>query len=472
MPTLSCWLPPMQIDGAIPDGLRGTFFRVGPGEDRTQHFLDRPGVVASLCFSAGGVHFSTAPAGGKAGLGVATLPGASIVSDISRYLSSRLFGMPRPSWASPMNLGIAFSRGSLLASSLTGPPGVYDPYSLTAMGDKSHLPSRCCRMRDERGVTVSVSIKHAQPGQGEAKLTVVEEKAHGLSLSRVFWVGHRVCLHDFLILRYFHVFLVSPEWAGSQAWRDSKVILGFRTPLGSATYGREQPGENSLLFVPREGSKVEHPFTIPCGRDFISRFGHVCVDLLEQGYVSFTAVTHKRFRLSPRTADWAYDPKSCPGTLTVFQVRVDTRSCDVLPLSETVADSPVHNPYREGLPCRYSFARAVAPRTRSGEQTGYPFNAVAKTDSQKRSEQLWVTDGKVCDVLFVPRHDATVTASEDDGYLVVQVNSPCDGSSTSFCILDARTMNKVCSIDIPCTLPPSAHSCFARDLGVSPISKL
>ena len=128
-----------SVEGDVPNDLKGTFFRNGPGRQRIGdtkygHWFDGDGMIAAFTFNEGQVHFknkyvrtpkyldeTAAQAICHRGFGT-QIPGG---------LHKNLFKMP----ANPANTSIIHHGGHLLALNEGGKPWALEPATLDTIGE-------------------------------------------------------------------------------------------------------------------------------------------------------------------------------------------------------------------------------------------------------------------------------------------------------------------------------------------------
>jgi len=249
---------PAEVEGRLPEGIRGTLYRIGPGLFdraglRKRMILDGDGMLTAFAFDGrGGVRFQNrfvraakyveeqqagaflyptwatpAPGGSTANLGLETAAAAS-VTVIHR--AGRLY---------------AFDEGAL--------PYELDPHSLETRGESL--------LGLEPGLTNYAAHWKVDPENGDwlhfgtefgfedfVHLTIFRADG-GLRSHRKLPIPRRVYLHDWFVTRRHLVLDLQPGFIG--LGRVLKRALGFGTSAGMISWEPEQG--NLLMIVDREG---------------------------------------------------------------------------------------------------------------------------------------------------------------------------------------------------------------------------
>jgi all-trans-8'-apo-beta-carotenal 15,15'-oxygenase len=145
------WVPQADIIGRIPDDLRGTFLRNGPGVNevygkKLKHPIDGDGMVCAVTFVDGQVHFRSKFVSSshrrketqakrflyKGQMG--TDPSGTVSQFCQLALSLLRGKMPTLEFRNPSNTSVFYWGGKILTTYETQLPHCLDPYSLETLG--------------------------------------------------------------------------------------------------------------------------------------------------------------------------------------------------------------------------------------------------------------------------------------------------------------------------------------------------
>ena len=105
----------------------------------------------------------------------------------------------------------------------------------------------------------------------------------------------------------------------------------------------------------------------------------------------------------------------------------------------------------------------------------YCFDSQLQFDAENVSRQVWYSEGIIGEPTFVPRlgYEGRDRGDEDDGYVLVQLYHP-GKHLTSFCVLDAKNIEKGCiaKINLKHHVPYGFHGTFSPEVFVTPIMPL
>ncbi len=207
---------PVQVDGALPDGLRGTLYRNGVGifeqfGRRYDHIFEGDGAVSAVRF-ADGQAFAAARVIQSAGLIEERAAGRHLGS-LAASWPTRLRRMHSGRFKNTANTSVVPWQGRLYALMEGGKPTQVDPDTLHTMGETnldgvvttafSAHPHRVAHRRTMYNFGMSYGKQtalalYALPDDGPARM-----------LGRIP-LPHPVLLHDFIATEKHLVFFVSP----------------------------------------------------------------------------------------------------------------------------------------------------------------------------------------------------------------------------------------------------------------------
>ena len=397
---------PLRVEGEVPEGLRGTLVRNGPGVFDSfgreyEHWFDGDGVISACRFTASGVE------------------GAARVTQTPELREERAAGRMLygsgftrgPLWSkrilgrgkNPTNIHALSWRGRLFAMAEMGLPVELNP------SDLQSLPP--CRFDGLIKQTLNAHSR-LDPATKTTYLTgltmglssaldIYELPAAGAPrlLTSVTLKGVTVMVHDFAITATYLVFLIHPVKVA--LW---PVLLGTRAAAEAVRWAPEEGTE--VILVRRDDASVTR-FTTKAFFHFhyanaFDRDGVVVVDLCP--YLTYEA--SDAFRLtSLRSGAGLAQVSPALFERAIIDPRAKTFSLKVL--IHEACDFPSTSPAVQGRPYRYAF-----PVVTRGHH-----DYVAMFDLHEQRVELAALSADIVpgEVTFVPKPNAS---SEDDGWLL------------------------------------------------------
>jgi all-trans-8'-apo-beta-carotenal 15,15'-oxygenase len=418
--------PLRECGGALPEQLRGTLYRNGPGrwEDYRhrplRHLFDGDGMVSRFSITDEGVRYRnrfvrTRHYRGKGGtrhLGTPA-PGG--------WLANMLAPTP-PNLA---NTNVVMHASKLLALWEGGPPHELDPTTLQTLGPRrfggklrwigtySAHPGVCPRTGEMYNFGVELCpYPH---------LRIYATSASGkLRHERSVRLPYTAMVHDFAITKSRLVFFISPLVVDLLP-----VVLGHKT-IGEALRYRPEKG-SLVILVDRNANRTRIIETEPELHFHLSNAynhgGDVVIDAITyaEGNNLVTAISDFRTR----------SLHEAPSAFTRFTITPKGRVKREL-ISDTVCEFPRHHPGYEGLAHRFSY---IASRHRLSTL----YDGITKIDLQNQSEHTYRAGepgNSYCEPVFAPRPGG---AGEDDGWiLTVEYQAAVDRSR--LVVFDARDL--------------------------------
>ncbi len=436
-----------QVDGVIPDQLRGTLYRNGPGrwEDHTgrplRHLFDGDGMLSAFRIDDDGVQFRNRYVhtrhflgkGGTRHLGTAAAGGVS-----------RNIARPPPNLA---NTNVVAHAGHLYALWEGGPPHEIDPDTLETLGVRrfggqlrwlgaySAHPSRCPRT----GAMFNFGVElFPRP-----HLRIYRTDRRGaLRHFRSAPMPYAAMVHDFAITERYLVFVVSPIIP-----RALPVALGLES-IGDSMRYRPERG-SCIILVPRDGGRIRR-----IEMDAVLQF-HLSNAHDDGNDVVIDVITYDSGMLLHRLARFHTSMlDDAPSQFTRFRV---TGSGRVLrePLSDSTCEFPRHHPGYEGRPHRYAYYN-----TRGRLRAFY--DSVTKLDLMDNTETTYTATGSgnsFCEPVFTPRPGGS---AEDDGWLLT-VEYQAQSHTSRLVILDAADLERgpVATAELTHHIPQGFHGNFS-----------
>jgi carotenoid cleavage dioxygenase-like enzyme len=265
------------ITGRIPDWLRGTYYVNGPARfersgQRYNHWLDGDGMIASLRFTADGIHYTSRFVG---------TPKLRDETAEGRFLY-RGFGTAFPEdrlrrklmLEPPVNVSVQAYGGGLLAFGEQTLPYAMDPVTLETLGEYDFQgrlnqisPFSAHAKLDSHMMNFGISFSATQP-----LLHVYEfDGAGGLLKRRRFPIALQHSVHDFGITRHHAVFFLSPLLMNFQRFWDEG-----RSVMEALSW---EPDRGSTILITPRVSRDSAAFSVDAGSGYCLHF----INCFEEG---------------------------------------------------------------------------------------------------------------------------------------------------------------------------------------------
>lgn len=255
-------------------------------------------------------------------------------------------------------------------------------------------------------------------------------------------------VHDFALTARFRVLFLCPA-----RFDVVRTMLGLATPVSGMTYEPARP--TRIWLVPRDGY-AKSPIVIDAPSCFV--FHHVNAWDHADGTVRCDALRIDTYPELPHPFDTdtlsvAPSKKSVP-FYTEFVIDPEARSVRAQRRFESPCELPFVDPSLTTQEHRFSWATATDPA--SPMQV---FTRLVKFDRARGTETVReFAPGFPGEPVFVPRGDG---GRGDDGWLLAMGYSARDGASVLE-VCDADTLENVCTLALPVTVPPGFHGCWVR----------
>jgi carotenoid cleavage dioxygenase-like enzyme len=446
---------PAQVEGKIPDWLRGEVIRTCPAifetrNWRAEHWFDGLGMIyafrigeATIDFRSRLLDSETARDAwsGQSNLGTYGTPTA-------RPLLKRIF-QPIPRTSDNTNVNIVKLGPELVAMTEGDRQNVIDEGTLASVRPVSYskdaiggaIMTAHPHFDFDRGKVVNVAT-----GFSTAGLMSIYEHAPGTRQREVVgsWRASRV--------PYVHTFGLTPKHAILVAHPFSVTPLKMLwSSRGYIDHFDWQPQEGTRLVVidRANGAVREHvtdAFFMFHTVNAFEQGGTTVVDLL--AYPNADIVTSLRTdRMVARL------PELRPSLMRVV-MRAGIDRATVKKLSDTGFEFPSTN-YKlvNGRPYRFAYGAS------DGHQGGAYTSAIVKVDLETGESSSFSDDALIFgEPLFVSRPGGD---GEDDGVLLT-VGSAQNAESSMLAVIDARTMDLVASATVQSSIPLGFHGSFVR----------
>lgn len=429
-----------EVEGEIPAGLAGSFYRVGPDFQYPPKLpnipFDGEGHVGMFRFSDGHVDFK------------------------SRYIRTQrfkaqeaaresLFGTYRNPYSDDprakglsrgtANTAVVFHHGKLLALKEDSPPVVLDPDTLATTDDYytfgGRLSSLTFTAHPKLDPETGEMIAFGYEARGEASddVAIITIDKHG-RLLRERWikVPYAGMIHDFAVTQKHIALLVIPMVTDVPGMRAGRVHFTWDStqPTWLGVMRRDGDGADLRWF---QGPERCATHTMGCFSDG------------ERVYVDMDMGAKNQFPFFPNKDGSPFDAVAAQGRITRLSVDLANAArpgyeMDVLyPHTGVLSrqDDRYHTiPYSVGfMPC-LDATQPLDPRLAAAPMR--PLNTWVRFDhAARRAQQYFVgADSGLQEPCFVPR---SANAAEGDGYLVGTAHRPLEARS-DLLILDAQRL--------------------------------
>ncbi|MFM8296152.1 MAG: carotenoid oxygenase family protein [Microcystaceae cyanobacterium] len=446
-------------EGNIPQGLKGTLFRNGPGLFEIggipiRHPFDGDGLITAFTFDEEGrVRFRDR---------FVRTQGYCEEQAAGQLIYRGVFGTQRPGgwWKNALDLrlkniantNVIYWGNKLLALWEAAEPHRLDPVTLETLGldylDGILSPGQAfsahpcldpaCELDQGEPCLVNFSLKTGLSSQ----ITLLEMSPQGQLLRRhTHSIPGFAFIHDFAITPNYAVFLQN-----AVSFNPLPFILGLR---GAGECVQFQPHlAGRLILIPRK-PPYDRLKMIPLKTGFVfhhanafEQDGALVLDSIS--YASLPQVQPDRFY-----KDVNFDELD-PGQLWRFSV--DLTSLEITPtlLISRSWEFPTLNGDRLGRPYRYVYLGAAHHPTGNA-----PLQAILKRDLQTGEEWLYsfAPRGFVGEPIFVANPQGT---AEDDGWLLVLVYNAASHLS-ELVILRAKDLQLQAKLTLPGHIPYGLH---------------
>lgn len=453
---------PARVEGRLPEALRGSLYRNGPGlfdrgGVRSRHFLDGDGLVQRLSISAGKAHYRNAFVRTPKFI-AEEQAGRRLWSTWSTPRSRHFYGNLGGGFGgSQANITISDVHGRLLARDEIGGSFEIDPDSLSTLGELP-LPRP----------VASASIKaHGKldPESGEWILAGTEfgRRMHvhavvhdrGLRPARLlsFKSPRQVYIHDFFVTRRYLVFVLHPAELSTLP-----LLAGFKSFIDCL---RWSPDKGNLLAVlPRDGGAVRF-FEAP------PAFMWHSLNAREEGrtiLADFIGYDEPDHFLGPdallsRLREGRLGRADAPGTIRRYRLDLSGGSVTEEVLDSENHEFPMFDARRLGMAYRQAWFGWARP--------GRMHHGVKRIDMVSGESDLhdFGVDTQVGEPVFVPHPDGT----PERGWVIVQGLDGHDGHAF-FAVLDAERIGEgpLATIGLAHSLPISFHGTWVAAPGELP----
>lgn len=458
------------ISGSVPNSLRGTLFRNGPGlldinGIPVQHPFDGDGMICQFSFQEGKVHFQNR---------FVHTQGFIEEQQAGTILYRNVFGTQKPGgWLKNAfnfkqkniaNTNVIYWGNKLLALWEGGLPHRLDPKSLETLGtdqlngvlgEKEAFSAHPwiepqSAINNNQPCLINFYI---EPGLSTTIHTYEFDVNFNLLRKQSHSVPGFAFIHDFAITPHYYIFFQNPV-----KFNPIPFALGLR---GAGECIKFSPEENSQVWViPRDKNSSESLKKLEVNAGFIFHHGNafevnnqqLCVDSICYG--DFPEVDpDSDFRDVDFEALY-------PGQLWRFTLNLETETVDKELVEPRCCEFPEIHPDKVGQPYRYLFmTTAHQPRGNA------PLQGILKYDWETQQRLVWsaAPHGFVSEPIFVPKPDSQ---AEDEGWVLTLVYNGKNHRS-ELVILEGKTLEETARLGLKYHIPYGLHGSWVSQVMVA-----
>jgi all-trans-8'-apo-beta-carotenal 15,15'-oxygenase len=448
-----------RVDGRVPEELRGTFFRIGPGTldvagEMNAHWFDGDGMICAFSFERGRITFKNrfveTPWRERE-----RAAGRRLFSSFAALAPTLRDHLRRPK--NPANTNVVAHGDRLLALYEAGRPFALDPSSLETIGEASFegtLPpwaTFSAHPHRDRGtgnlVSVGLGVRFGRSGLTPVA-EVWEVSASGRARrARSIPLRHADVIHSVGLTRRHIVILLGPYGVD---WRKLPGFAARRRGMFDVVAWR--PHDPLTVYV-AERHRDTPPRIYELPTAFMIHVANAYDDEAK-GDVVVDAILHPDPGLIESIRLPFTDPKGRAGRLTrvCLRARGDFEARELSPVG---VEFPAILPAKDGTPHRFTYAGKL---DRDDERTCGASPFLVKVDTETgRTVEHTLGDGCLWgEPVIVPRPSAR---AEDDGWALLLAYDGRDHHSF-VAILRADSWDEVARVHLPFHVPMGLHATF------------
>ena len=447
-----------DIEGELPDDLRGTFFRNGPGRQRIGgtpygHWFDGDGMLCAFTFRDGHAHFKNA---------YVKTP-KYIQETEEQQILYRGFGTKIPGGiknnflkapANPANTSTIYHGGKLLALNEGGRPWQLDPGDLSTVGEfnyegglsRGNVFSAHGKVHTETGdyVNFGAGISGIKWSGPEACLNVYKISKNGqLIMKKAVPLEAFPFCHDFALTENHAIFFL-----GSIVFKNMlKVMSGWKSISDQVTY--DPNISMKVICVKLEDLTIDKQFELDHGA--IVHFGNA---FEESGKIIIDAMYQNNFAANETLVD-VFNPETRfgGGTYKRYTLPLNSGAVKEETISDRESEFPTFNNSLTGRRQNYTYTACSIDNGANGF-----FNAFQKVNFDGESELVTLPAGHYgSEPLFAPAERAK---SEDSGYLLEVVYDAYSHLSELQIYRADAPSDLACTLKLKHHLPHQFHGYF------------
>lgn len=459
--------PLALLRGSLPKDLRGTLFRCGPGRTEAystayQHLFDGDGHVCRFHFDGARVRFTNAYVRTR----------EFLEERAAQRVLYRSFGTPKPGglvanafdphFKNAANTTAFAHNDTLWALWEAGLPHALDPRTLATLA-RDHFDERLLAPESAwtrvagRELPFSAHPRvdpHTDElwnfglanGPAQKLLLYRADREHRMDAPEEHSLDALYFVHDFSLTTRFRVLLLCPA-----RFDVARTMLGIDTPLSGMRFDPTRP--TKVWVIPRSGGA---PTVLDAPSGFV--FHHVNAWEESSSALRVHALRSDVLPALPIPRDLDANSVAPPRrelpVYCEYAIDLDQRSVRVQRLFDVPCELPFVHPSLVTRPHRFVWSTATDPT-----KPMRVFTRIAKFDLRERRVIIReFAPGAGGEPVFVPRGDA----SGDDGWLLA-MGYDAEHDRSALAVLDASTLENVCTLALPITVAPGFHGAWQGD---------
>ena len=431
----------LEIVGAIPRELNGTYYRNGPNPafepPGRYHWFDGDGMIHAITLGDGRAHYRNRYVSSN-GLRDERAAGRGIHSGLLDLNPTEA-----PSFKNTGNTNIVWHAGRLLALMEAAFPTRMRPDTLETLGEfdfdgrLSGAMTAHPKMDPETGEMLFFGYSPFPPFLQYH----VADRTGALVRSEVIDVAWPSMIHDFAVTKDHVVFILCPLVFSFENMKERGGAFSWEPERGTRLGVMPRSGGNAdVRWFETEASYVFHPMNA------FAENGEIVLDVARYGRLDFMSTQ------GVDNLDYRDDTAA-----RMHRWQIDLRGGGVksTPLDDITAEFPRIDERRLGRRHRFGYTAAREPELNEGGQPVW--SAIRKYDLErgKTETRRFGAGNGVGEPLFVPRTD---TSAEDDGWVLVLAYDQARNAS-DFYVLDAQDIagEPAARVTLPHRVPYGFH---------------
>ncbi len=447
-----------DIEGTLPAGLQGTYFRNGPGlldlnGQRYGHPFDGDGMIVAITFDQGRVHFANR---------FVRTPEYVAEQKAGKILYRSVFGTQRPGgwWANlfdlkfknPANTHVIYQGHRLLALWEGASPYRLDPKTLETLGVETFsgaiYQGQCFTAHPKIDPVTGDLLAFGVQAQPTSKVWFYRISAQGHMVEKVeHTIPGFAFLHDFVWTPNYRLFFQNPV-----SFDSLSVALGFKT--AGACLNLDPKAPTRIRVFPQLGE----PVTLETDPGFIFHF----VNGYEAGdQIIVDAILYQDFPPLEASVDYREVVFEAvpPGKLYRYTINLASQTVQRQLLLDRSVEFPSIHPQKVGRQHRYIYTG-----TTFGPCYNAPLQAILKFDTTTGEHQTYsfAPKGYSGEPIFIPN---PAGSEEDSGWLMTLVFDASVRKS-AVVILDAQRLDQgpIAKVNLKHHVPYGLHGMFTPEV--------